>query len=763
MITTDKVYALQYEILNNNVQNIISNSESDYKTISALGMENVEFYKDATKKGIIQNIDKNLIPGTSVAIFDTKLNEIVYLVGNEELGRLIAIEYSQNIDSHENKHYKHDFLLSSGESVSTLLAFGEYSNWDWKIVSFVNKDQLLKYSNDAIKLSIIMAAIFLFFIFIIVFKLSNRISRTIVALEEGAHQLLNNNEDVKIKLSGNDEFASLATNFNLMAAEIRNKETSLRQSISDEKIANISLLDSRKQYHDLIEEMPDIITRVDLDGYLLFVNKAASVMFGLSAEDCIGKLAFNFIHPDDLVGTKQKFASWLESNTLVFIHENRQINADGQIINVAWSIRGEFDEYDTLIGFASTGRDITKYKRNLEEKEKLENQLVQAQKMEAVGQLAGGIAHDFNNMLGVILGHAELALAKSDTSSPLIVNLKGIITAGRHSAELTKQLLTYARKQIVEPKIINLNESISRMLTMLQRLTDENIELSFEQGANLASIKIDPSQVDQILANLCVNASDAIESFGTIVIKTENYRSNGDSISNKSSFEPLILPAGNYVKLSISDSGSGMKKEVIKHVFEPFYTTKEVGKGTGLGLSTIFGAVKQNNGYIEVISALNQGTTFNIYFNEEKGNNIKPRADEAKPDRECTGNETVLIVEDDEMLLDIQIITLERYGYKVLSATNVNHAETVAKGSTGQIDLLLTDVIMPEMNGKELAEKLSLFHANMSVLFMSGYTADIIANKGIICNDINFIQKPFNSKVLASKVREVLDVRDQLG
>ncbi|MEH6446266.1 MAG: EAL domain-containing protein [Oceanospirillaceae bacterium] len=372
LITVEKIYDLQYQLLRDNVNNIISNSESNYRTINALGMDNVAFYRDATKKGVFQNIEKNLTPGTSVAIYDSKLNEVVYLIGNDKLDRLMTVEFINDIRTQKNHQHEHEhsFALSSGEEFSTLLAFGQYPNWNWSIVSFVDKGQLLKYSLDAVKASSVIAGIFLILILMVVFRLSNRISRAIVALQEGALQLSNSDLDVKIELLGNDEFTSLASSFNLMAAAIRSTESKLHQSIFEEKKTNLSLIDSRKQYHSLIEEMTDTVTRVDVDGCLLFVNKAACTMFGLSAEDCIGRSAFDFIHADDQLRTKQDLYASLKDKKVVFLHENRQVNAVGQVINVAWSIRRELDEFGNIIGFASTGRDITD-RKVAEEKLKL--------------------------------------------------------------------------------------------------------------------------------------------------------------------------------------------------------------------------------------------------------------------------------------------------------------------------------------------------------------------------------------------------------
>jgi len=540
-----------------------------------------------------------------------------------------------------------------------------------------------------------------------------------------------------------------------MASEIRRTEGQLIYSISEEKKANVALEESRKQYHDLIEGTPDLITRVDAAGYILFVNHATTKFCGLPPESCVGRSVFDFIHLDDQASSKQAFALWVEEGKEVFSFENRLVSVDGKVCQMAWSIHAEYDKEGEVCGFASTGRDITEFKQYEDERTKLENQLNQSQKMKAVGELAGGVAHDFNNMLGVILGHAEIALLKSGQSSHIASNLEGIIKASKHSADLTRQLLTFARKQSIEPKVLDLNQSVTAMLAMLRRLIGENIQLTFDQEANLWPAKVDPSQVDQILANLCVNARDAINGIGEISIKTENHNAD-ESSPIQSSTPPLVLPPGSYVQISVSDNGAGIANDVLAHIFEPFYTTKEIGRGTGLGLSTVFGAVKQNGGYIEVFSELKKGTVFNIYFPRE--NESVPVDDDLTTNLGNRGQETVLIVEDDEMLLDIEKTMLEHNGYKVLAASTAGLAEAHAREYAGQIDLLLTDVIMPEINGRELSEKLTSLSPDMKVLYMSGYTANVIATRGVIFDDVQFLQKPFLLESLASKVREVLDV-----
>jgi PAS domain S-box-containing protein len=396
-------------------------------------------------------------------------------------------------------------------------------------------------------------------------------------------------------------------------------------------------------------------------------------------------------------------------------------------------------------------RDITEQKQAESEKEKLQAQLLQAQKMESVGRLAGGVAHDFNNMLGVILGHAELALEQSEENSDICSDLKEIQTAAQRSADLTKQLLTFARKQIIEPKPLNLNHTVKQMITMLQRLIGEDIDLIWKPVETLWSVKMDPSQIDQILANLCVNARDAIAGVGKLTIETGMISFDEAYCAEHTGFIP-----GDFVLLGVSDDGCGMDKETLNNLFEPFFTTKETGKGTGLGLATVYGIVKQNNGFINVYSEPGQGTTFRIYLPRYSAAGEIPAG--IQPDKpDPTGNETILLVEDEPAILNLTRMMLERKGYSVLSAATPAAAIYMAGNHTEKIHLLMTDVVMPGMNGRDLARRLTDLYPDIKLLFMSGYTANVIAHQGVLDEGVAFIQKPFSMKALADKLRMVLD------
>jgi len=397
-------------------------------------------------------------------------------------------------------------------------------------------------------------------------------------------------------------------------------------------------------------------------------------------------------------------------------------------------------------------RDITEQKQADNERLKLQEQLNQAQKMESVGRLAGGVAHDFNNKLSIINGYSELAIDMVDPSNPLRETIQEIYTAGKQSAGIVRQLLAFARKQTISPVLLDLNDTISRMLKMLQRLIGENIDLAWYPGRNIWPVKIDPSQVDQIMANLAVNARDAISDVGKLIIETKNIIVDDDYC--KANPEAL---AGRYVMLAVSDDGCGIKKELMDQLFEPYYTTKGVGKGTGLGLPTIYGIVKQNKGFINVYSELGEGATFKIYLPSRKEwtSSLQSRKESSGPIP--TGTETVLVVEDEKTILQMSRHMLQRLGYSVETARNPVEALQVSKEFSGTIHLLLTDVVMPEMNGRDLSTQLAQTRPGIKTLYMSGYTANVIAHHGVLNEGVQFIQKPFSMKRLAVKIREVLE------
>jgi PAS domain S-box-containing protein len=760
-ITHDRLLALEYQILANNVSQIATESQADYENINALNMTNVKFYRDATQKSIFLNIVRSLASNTSIAIFDAQSNDSIYIYPDDADKLIINTQRLQAMVLQKNGQSEFIGFTGSGEKVNIKAVFSVEPNWNWLIVSYIDKEHLYNFAHDAMVFSSVLAVCFLMIVFIIIFRISRALTRSTEALEYGAQQLSDNNLDFEIPIKGNNEFSHLASSFNRMAKEIKFTQNQLNQAISEGEEINSSLLESRQQYQDLVENAQDLIAKCDADGRFLFVNHMANKIFGVSPDECIGRQFFDFIHPDDAQMTADAFATSLHDDNNTFTFENRQVSTTGEVFHMSWlSYRHDSKDGKGTI-FTSTARDNTEQKAIYAEHNKLEKQLFQSQKMEAVGQLAGGVAHDINNMLVVILGNAELSLVKTNRAESVVSNMQSIIQACTHSSELIRQLLTFARKQTIAPEIINLNESIVAMLAMLKRLIGENINLSFEPRPNLWPVKVDTTQIDQIIVNLCVNSRDAIENIGSITINIINLSVDEDTQlgagagADSAPTTAFVLPAGDYVQISVADDGCGMSEALMEHIFEPFYTTKEFGKGTGLGLSTVFGAIKQNMGFVEVLSKLKQGTTVNIYF---------PRVHAAIPIAKPTvlkashsGTETVLVVEDEQALLDIETVMLEQKGYKVLAASTAAIAESLTIQNAGEIDLLLTDVIMPDMNGKDLAAKLLAINPNMKVLFMSGYSADIISKQGVSQTDIPFLQKPFSMETLISKVNQVLD------
>ena len=397
--------------------------------------------------------------------------------------------------------------------------------------------------------------------------------------------------------------------------------------------------------------------------------------------------------------------------------------------------------------------DVTEQKQVEEEKTRLEEQLQQAQKMEAIGTLAGGVAHDFNNILTAIIGNANLALLDISNDDSLREQIEEIKKAGNKAASLTRQLLTFSRKQVIKPKVLDFNEVINETEKMLRRMIGEDIEFQTILSPRLWKVHMDSGQVDQIIMNIAVNARDAMPQGGKLVVETANVYLDENYLREHS----IEGTPGHYVMLAITDNGSGMDKETQEHIFEPFFTTKEIGKGTGLGLSTVYGIAKQNNGFIWVYSEPGQGTTFKIYLPKVK-EGAEAEEKEQTPVLELGGSETVLIVEDDDGLRKVAVTVLKQRGYKVLEAENGEDALRVSEAHDGSIDLLIPDVVMPKIGGKETAERLQPLYLQMKVIYMSGYTDNAIVHHGVLVPGLNFLEKPFSPEGLARKVREVLDI-----
>jgi PAS domain S-box-containing protein len=478
-------------------------------------------------------------------------------------------------------------------------------------------------------------------------------------------------------------------------------------------------------------------------GLILDCNQGLSEISGFAVEELIGMDGLLLIAPDARELVRNNIVSGYEKP-----YEATGIRKNGEEYPLRLEARNV--PYKGKMVRCVEFRDISEQKHAEAEREGLRGQLLQAQKIESVGRLAGGVAHDFNNMLSVILGRAEMAQETLAPSEPIQKDLEEIRKAAERSANLTRQLLAFARKQTIAPKVLNTNDAVSGMLKMIKRLIGEDIDLVWLPSADLWSIKMDPSQLDQILANLCVNARDAIADVGKLTIETENVTFDDAYCANHPGFH-----FGDYVLLALSDNGCGMDRETLTHLYEPFFTTKEMGKGTGLGLATVYGIVKQNDGFINVYSEPGQGTTFKIYLPRYK-EKAEATAQTISIEPEARGMETVLLVEDESAILAMTRTMLERLGYTVLPANSPGEAIELAESHPGQIDLLLTDVVMPEMNGRDLARHLLSLYPDIKPLFMSGYTANVIAHHGVLDEGVEFIEKPFAKKDLAAKIRQVM-------
>ncbi|MBA4366883.1 MAG: histidine kinase [Desulfobacterium sp.] len=515
--------------------------------------------------------------------------------------------------------------------------------------------------------------------------------------------------------------------------------------ITERKKTEEALWESNEMFSLFMQHSPIYIYIKEVTPTQSIVLQASDnfqVMIGMTGREIVGKNMAELFSPE--------FAAKITADDWAVVSNGEVLKLDEELNGRSYStikfplVR---EDKNLLAGYTI---DITDRKLAEEERKKLQDQLQQAQRMESVGRLAGGVAHDFNNMLSIILGYADMSLDALQPSDPLRENIQEIISAGQRSVNVVRQLLAFARKQTVAPKILDLKDSVEDILKMLRRLIGEDIDLLWKPASDLWLVKMDLSQIDQLLANLVINARDAIKDVGKITIETANVAFDMSYCESHRDFLP-----GEYVQLTVSDDGCGMDKEILANIFEPFFTTKELGKGTGLGLATVYGIVKQNNGFIKVDSEPGKGSTFRIYLPRHQAAEENTEMT-ALPVEDLTIVETVLLVEDEKVILKLGKIMLERLGYTVLTANTPDEAIRLSREHTGEIHLLITDVIMPEMNGRDLARQLTILYPKLKILFMSGYTANVIEQHGVLDKDIHFIQKPFSRKDLAFKVREAL-------
>ncbi len=490
----------------------------------------------------------------------------------------------------------------------------------------------------------------------------------------------------------------------------------------------------------------EVVFMTDREGVITFINPEFTRLYGYTEAEVVGQVTPRILKSGGTQG--EEYGVFWRRILEKQVVRGEIINKTkaGRLVTVESSANPIIDQHGNVTGFLAIQRDITERKR-------LEQQFLQSQKMEAVGRLAGGVAHDFNNLLTIINGYSQLILERPDLDDVVQNQMKEILKSGERAASLTQQLLAFSRKQVIEPRVLDLNTVLGNMDKMLRRLIGEDVELATNPGAQLGRVKADPTQIEQVIMNLVVNARDAMPRGGKLTIETKN----AELDESYTSTHVDVMP-GHYVMLAISDSGHGMDAETMAHIFEPFFTTKELGKGTGLGLSTVYGIVKQTGGHVSVYSEVGRGTTFKVYL-PRLDMPVEPAGVSVERGDDVSGQETILVVEDEAGVRMLIQSILERQGYTVLLASTPDDAAALSEKHAGRIHLLLTDVVMPGFSGKELADHLAFARPDMKVLFISGYTADAIAHQGVLDAETQFLQKPFTPNALLRKVRETIEKR----
>lgn len=540
---------------------------------------------------------------------------------------------------------------------------------------------------------------------------------------------------------GSGEISQLASAFDQMAESLQFREEERKRS--EERLRQ-----SEEKYRSIFESIYDVYYRINIDGKIMLVSPSVLPRAGYDPEELIGQdVSKIYFNPSD----RDLFLEKIKETGVLNDYEVKFKAKDGGVLNVSLTANLISDKDGNPVAIEGILRDITGRKKAEQEMIALQEQFRQSQKMEAIGKLAGGVAHDFNNLLTIIKGYCQLSLPTIKEGDPLKENIEEVVKASDRAADLTRQLLAFSRRQIMEMRVLDLNHILRNLDKMLRRMIGEDVELKTLLADDLGKVKADPGQIEQVLMNLVVNARDAMPKGGKLTIETANIK-----LDEKYARNHIAVTPGDYVMIAVSDTGIGMSPEVRERVFEPFFTTKERGKGTGLGLSTVYGIVKQSDGNIWVYSEPGKGTTFKIYLPkvDEPAEELRVKVERPELPR---GSETVLVVEDDEKVRKLSVKILEKHGYEVIGAGSGEEALEICRERKKPIHLVLTDVVMPGMDGRQLTKKLMEVCHGFKVLYMSGYTDNAITHHGVLERGLDFIQKPLSIEGLVRKVREVLD------
>ena len=584
--------------------------------------------------------------------------------------------------------------------------------------------------NSQLQFLLLLLAAALVFGAVTLYLLERFVISRIANLTESITQIgASGNLSARLQVSGHDELAFLGTAINGMLEDLEKSQ--------------IDRHEGRTRLSVMMEKMPAVLWTTDKDLRFTSGMGAGLEKLGAHSTEMTGKSLFEYFQTNDPEFTP------IAAHRKALAGESVTYELEWQKLVFETHVQPFHGSEGELLGVIGVALDITDRKH-------LADQLRQSAKLQAVGELAGGVAHDFNNLLMVVKGHAEmltdrLAKIPADLSAPARQNVEQIQQAAERATGLTRQLLAFSRMQVLQPRVLDLNDAVAGMIQMVSRVIGENIELAFLPGAKLGRVKADPSQIEQVILNLVVNARDAMPEGGRLTIETLNVDLDRNYVQQHAVVEP-----GPYVMLTVSDTGSGIDPETQARIFEPFFTTKTQGRGTGLGLATVYGVVKQSGGYIWVYSEVGQGTTFKVYL-PQVPSEVEKSAPERVVARPAPGTETILFVEDEESVRELVSEYLRGRGYTILEAPDGVQALELAEKHPGKIHLLITDVVMPRVSGRELATRLTAARAGLKVLYISGYTDDSIFRHGVLEGGMSFLQKPFNLKAIAQKVREVLD------